>query len=377
MEARRKTLVRATLAMVGTIIGAGVFAIPAAMKGVGILTGSVIYWLLALVMLASHLEYVEVILSDAAMRRMRLPGHAQKVLGPWAGRLALITHPLQIMGASLAYLILGGQFLSSLASRVGLPNGELGWQLIFFACGAVTVYIGLKFVARVENKLTWVLVGLLVVCAGLFAAHADGSLFWTPGNLSVLAPVGVFLFALSGLPAISEVVEIAGRDRRISPVAVAAGTLGAAFLMWLFGVFAYAASGSGLGTNAMDLANGLPSSVAWLIPAVGFLAVASCFIVLTEDLKAMLHLDIRLPKPVAWAIALGGPLILLLFVTRDFLGTVSFVGSIFGALNGLLVSFMAIRILSNVKARFAWRVIFPCLTAAVFLAVLIWRILII
>ena len=170
-----------------------------------------------------------------------------------------------------------------------------------------------------------------------------------------------------------------GNYPRVACSAIDAASRGGYFLMSLFAVFVCPSVGSALGANPADLAGGLPATAAWLIPAVGFLAVASVFIILTEDLKAMLHLDLKLSKLAAWAIALGVPPVLLVFVTRDFLGTVGFVGAIFGATNGLLVSWMAIVVgkRGGRNMHVAWRLVVPSLTAAVFLAVLIWRILII
>lgn len=376
MEAESRAFLRATLAMLGTIIGAGVFALPLAMQRTGILAGSVVYWTIALVALATHLLYAESILRTKGMAKTRLPGQAGMILGPWWERLAFVSHPLQIMTACLAYIILGGEFLAVLAGAAGVPDSLLVWQAIFWFGGAVTVFFGLKAVAKVEAGMTWALVTAMLAASFLYATRADGRLFfeadWTQGFF----PLGIFLFALFGLPVVSEVAELCRRDAERTRLAIAIGTIGAALVMWLFAVFAAAVVNGPL-TSPSDLVHGLPPSFAWLIPTVGFFAVATSFITLVQDLVSMLRLDVGFRPFTAWALALGAPIVFLLFITRNFLETVGVGGSIFSSVNGLIVSAMAIAVgRAHPRAMSPFlRLWLPCITAAVFLTAIIWRIL--
>jgi amino acid permease len=376
MTASSKVFVRGTLTMLATIIGAGVFAIPFAMKTMGIFAGSVMYWTVATVILTAHLLYADIILHDASLRGMRLPGHATRILGVWPGHFAVISHPLNTIGATLAYLILGGEFLASLASAAGLPHAVLFWQIVFWAGGAITVFFGLKLVARVETWMAWVLIGLLGLSVFLFLPNADTGLFLVSKWGSALAPLGILVFALNAFNVLPEIVEICGRNVKQSLSAVTIGSLGAALLMWLFGVFGYAALGSSLVTDPSDVARAFPSGFFWLLPAIGFLAVATSFLTITQDLKAMIHLDLRQPKVVAWAVALGAPLILLFITERDFLGTISFIGGIFGALNGVLIAWMALVFADRApRLKRMWIRGFASVCAMAFFLTFFWRIL--
>lgn len=377
MSQTNRPFTRAALAMLGTIIGAGTFALPEAFHRMGILAGSVAYWITAAAVLVTHLLYVDVILGSPAQSSRRLPGQAKALLGKWGERVAYVSHPAQIIGACLAYLILGGEFLAVLARAGGLPDRVLTWQILFWAGGAATVFVGLKLVARVEAWLTWTLVALLVLSVLLFLPVADPSLFPGADWGAVAGYLGIFLFALFGWAVIPEVAVLCGRDPVRTRLAVAGGTLGAALLMWLFGVFAYAAIGPSLASAPADLSRAYPAAWAWLLPAVGFLAVATSFITLVQDLKAMLHLDAGLPKPAAWALALGGPLFLLLAVSRDFLGTVGFVGAVITGFNGIFLCFLAVKTFRRrgKALPLMWRVAAPLLCSAVFAFVLIRRLL--
>ncbi len=361
--------------MLGTVVGAGTFALPAAMHEMGILAGTIAFWAMALVVLATHLLYTEIVLRNAQSEAHRLPAQAGAVLGPWGRRVAYISHPAQVIGSSFIYLILGGQFLSVLASRwFGLAPMPLFWQVAFWVGGAATIFIGLKLVARVEAWFTWLLVGLLILSVILYLPRVSGSLFLVSHWPVVPTSLGVILFSLFGWQAIPEVSAIAGHDRKKTRIAVVIGSLGAAFLVWIFGVFAYAAIGTALGNDASQLATGLPSAWFWILPAVGFLAVATSFLILAQDLKAMLHLDLKFPKALAWAVALGAPGSLLFLTSRNFLSSVDIVGAVITAFNAILISLIAFVLFRKARdgTHRRW-IIVPILCILVFSAVIIRR----
>ena len=99
------------------------------MDRIGIIGGSIIFWIIATLILATHLMFVEVI--AAVDGRRRLPGYVGAVLGKGAGRFAVIANTLQLVGANIAYIILGGVFLKTLADKSGIVIGLTTWQLLF------------------------------------------------------------------------------------------------------------------------------------------------------------------------------------------------------------------------------------------------------
>lgn len=375
MERRKKGWIRGALAMLGTIIGAGVFALPYAFQTLGLFAGSVVYWAMAAVVIATHVFYAEVIATDGAMKGMRLPGHVTKILGKWPGALAFVSHPLNIIGACLAYLIAGGEFLAIIATAVGLRERPIFWSFAFWAGSAAIVFFGIRIVARVEAWLTSSLIALLIFSSlAFFVRSGSWNPMWANWGATFF-PLGIFLFTLSAFTVVPEIVEICGRDRRYTRRAVLFGSIVAAILMWVFGLTAAQALGSLATTEPASLTIGLPRTLFWLIPAVGFFAVITSFITLTQDLTSMLRLELRFPRMIAWAVALGTPLMLFLILNRDFVGTVGFVGSIFTALNGLLISLMAFVLMKRGtirSPRIARIAALGC--AAVFCFAFLWRI---
>ncbi|MBM3204679.1 hypothetical protein FJZ48_01705 [Candidatus Uhrbacteria bacterium] len=343
MEGRATSVSKASLTLLGTIIGAGVFGLPALFSYVGFWPGTLLFWFLAGIMLLTHVYLVEIIL--AFRKKMRLAGYAREVLGKRGFIMASITYPGQIIGVNLIYIILGGAFLSMLGHGIGLHQPLVFWQLLFWAIGGAIVLSGFKFLATFETIATWFLIGSMVVVIGLSTgswniralSYADWSHFFVP--------FGVFLFSLFGVSVISEIVELSGRNREKAFRAVTIGTLGAALLSWAFGVSLYLAVGR-VGRDPFDLISALPSSWSWLLPVFGILAIITSFVTTAEDLKQTFHFDFHLRPRASWLLALFIPL--LLFITqRDFLSTVDFVGTVFGGLNCLLVIFIALKLFAH------------------------------
>lgn len=357
--------------MLGTIIGAGVFALPAAMKAGGIFGASIAYWLIAGVVIGTHLLYAEVIVKGKGKERHRLPGQAGKYLGAWAERVTFISHPAQILGACLAYLVIGGGFLSSLAHQLGIMDSVLAWQILFWACGSALVLSGMGKLSRVGLAVTWAMVGLLTVAIILFLPHADPQTFFTLDIGGIPATLGVFIFALTGWTAVPEVADRSGNDRKKTRNAVIAGTVAAAFLMWLFGVLGYAAVGAGLTSDPENVAAVFPAFFFWLFPIIGAFTVMSPFVNLSHDMAVEFQIDGGIPRSLSVLMVLLPPLALLFLTSRNFSDTVGFVGAFLTAFNSLVVCVIAL--VARKKEKGLRPAFFPVLFGAVYLAILLQR----
>lgn len=341
MQRRETSVVRATLTLMGGMIGAGIFGLPALFAYVGFWPGTILFWALAGVMLVTHVYFADIIL--AFRKRMRLAGYAREVLGKHWFVIAGFTYPAQLIGVSLIYIILGGSFLAAIFALLGIHLPLIFWQLLFWLVGAIIVFFGLRFFVKVDSIATRLLIITILVITLLSVRS------WNVATLSyadwshAFVPFGVFLFSLFGIQAIGETVEVAGRTRARAMRAVIGGTLIAAFLSWMFGVSIFLALHGHVGRNPTDLVTSLPHVWSWLILVMGLLSVSVAFITVAEDLKNTFHLDFSLHERPAWALAVFLPLILFV-IQRDFLATVDFVGMIFGAFNSFLVIFIAYKL---------------------------------
>lgn len=336
MSIRGRSFLRAFLVMVGTIIGAGIFGLPAAFARVGFIPGTVLFFFLALVVTATHLIMAEQLLATG--ERERLAGLARRGLGEFAYEVTSLTYPLGILAANFAYIILGGEFLAVMASGLGVQLPIALWQIAFWAGGALTVMFGLKMVARVESYATAALLlvigGVLLLALPLIDMRQVATASWHDWHL----PFGVFLFSLSGMSVVGEVVEMTTRRRRDTYLALIAGTLLSALVSWGFGVALFLAAHGDPIRNAADMVSVLPSHAAWIVPLLGFLAVATSYITTAQDLRVTFEYDHKWKPYVALAAALLTPLALLAVLSRDFLAIIGFIGSVFIGINGVVIA---------------------------------------
>lgn len=327
-----------TLTLIGTIIGAGIFALPQAFADVGIWPASAVFWFIALVMTATHLMMVDIELS--VHKRMRLVGAVKRWLGPHVFAFASVSYPCQLIGASVAYLVLGGAFLHTLIKP--LAGGSIPlfvMQTLFWIGGVLTIVGGLTLLAKVESWATWFLLGALV-CSSVWVWQQGEFVTIMNSWSGSLTLFGVSLFSLGGIPGMGEVVELADRDRRRAQQATIIGTLVAAAVSWGFAISfsSYQSVGQ---TNALNL----------LLAGAGFLAVATSYIVTAQDLRATFRLDLGLHARAALVCAVGIPLALTYMMNPSSFGVVSTVGTIFGSVNGVLVALTAAHLYAERKRK--------------------------
>lgn len=329
---------RATLLLLGTIVGAGIFGVPAVIGQWGVWRATIAFVILTVVICCVHALYAESIVRSRA--NAHVAGIAERLLGRGSGRITGAVQTFQIFGSNLAYIILGGEFLAAIAIVSGVYVPLEIWQLVFWVIGATIVFFGLKHVVKAEVYLTWLLVGVVVFIAGIFVIEADFMLATTSPALKGLQPYGVILFSLLGISGMPEASEIVGRKRDELLKAALTSTLIASLLTYVFGVTAWLASGGRITSSVSDLVRLLPPGIAIVIPIFGLLAVMTSFISSALDLRTMLEKDYRITPFVAWFIALCIPLLLFMVGARNFLETIGFVGSVFGATLAILVVLM-------------------------------------
>lgn len=370
----RSSFLSAFLLLVGTIIGAGVFGVPLVFSRMGLVTGTLVFWVVAALVTCSHLLFIEVIARDAGQHR--LPGYVGRVLGGTMEHLTTMSHALHLIGANLAYIILGGEFLYALLGSTVHIVGVFGWQVLFWGAGALTVLTGLRSMSRVESLMTWVEVGSMALIAGIACAFVRQPIPFEAHWSEATAGLGVFVFALSGLTVIPEVYELAEKRLHVTRRVTLLSSVLTALLTWVFGVGVYlAATHDGQLGSAAAIVRILPTGISWLLPLFGFFAVATSYLTTAYDLRSMYVYDLRWRSWVASSLALGAPLVLFLFLSRDFFRTVDVVGALFSASNAFLISVAAYVAMhrSGKRPRWIWSTLVPILAACLFAGVWIQR----
>lgn len=326
--------------LTGTIIGVGIFSLPYITSQAGILTTGVYFLFLGAVAMMVHIFWGEIAAKTPG--RHRLPGMARIYLGIFWGRVATVTAIGSLMGAILAYVILGADFANSLFNGY-LGEGEWAHVILYCLIGAVLIWKGDKLIAKLE---VWGIIALALVFAVLIWKVSG---HWRMENILTLSgqaknfflPYGVVLFSLWGASAIPDVQEVMGRDKkRINKVIVIAG-LSAIIVYAMFIAIILGVSGAGVDPTALGgLAGVLGGEMTKILLALGILTTFTSYITLALALNKLLIYDLKISPTTALATVAGVPTILYFLGVNNFISIISFVGSVMLAIDGMFIAFI-------------------------------------
>ncbi len=327
--------------LAGTMIGAGLFALPHITTEVGIGVILAYFLVLGLISIAIHHFF-----GDLALKTkddVRLPTFADIHLGSWAKKLTTCTGIIGLSGSILAYIILGGEFLSGLFGK-SLGGGPFEYSLLYWAVGAAFIYFGIKAIEKLE------FVGIAGFILTLFLILIRGWGDIDPGIVleigdgfqgDLFLPYGAILFSLWGAALIPEVEEVLTGEKHklkwVAPVGV-----GLAILIYLFFIFIIVGiTGANTSEEAiLGLMGQLDNGVIGLALVFGLLATFTSFVTLGLTLKKILWFDLDLPEKVSWAIVTFGPISAFLIGIDNYIQVITFVGTMLLAIDATLITIM-------------------------------------
>lgn len=324
-----KTKLSAIAALVGGTIGVGIFGLPLVFVKAGWLMATIYLVVLAAITLALNLAYGEIILRTR--RAHHLIGYATVYLGQWARWLMLFTVTLGFYSALLAYIIVGGDFLSNIS---GLWSSAWSPELasfIFFAVGALVVAGGLRTLARVDLTMAIFYLAAVGVLAFWSAPHVQLANFtanvWH-GHYWFL-PYGAILFAITGLSGIVIQHEILEGKEHFFKKAIIWGSLIPPVLYLIFSLVFLGVVGDRITPEAIDsLLPWLGNKAIILGSVFGLLAVFTSFVNLSMVMEEVFTFDFKLPRFVAWLLALTPPYLFFLWQVRDYIKVIGFSGGV-------------------------------------------------
>ena len=326
----------------GTIVGAGIFGLPFIVQQSGYLPG--LFWMIFLAgaVTLTHLLYAEVVMATPGQHR--LVGYVRIHLGPWAERLEAFLSVTGLFGSSLAYLILGGLFVSQISASF-FPVSAFWGSLLLFAFGLMVVRKGTAFLSGVDFWMTLVEMGSILLLAFIAATAVKVEHLATIHLDHGLLPYGIVLFAYGGLTVVTEVHDIVGGDPRKVRRSVVAGTLMAVGLTIAF----VTAVVGGLGPETTsESIGGLSSKFGGSLPLLGAVAglfsILTSYIVFTDYLNKQFRQDFGI-KPFLAAIAsVGLPFLLYLIGVRSFGRILELVGAVLVGVEGMFVAVMYLKV---------------------------------
>ena len=333
----RKNFLFALSILIGTIVGAGVFGIPYVIAKSGIVPGFFYFFILGGAVLLIHLFFGEIVLRTKG--KQRLIGYSQKYLGKWGKLLITIAVILGVSGALLAYLILAGDFLEILFS----PYTNLTsfyFSLIFGVVLSYFIFRGIKLIAPTElftNLLFFLIIFIVFSLCLPKINFSNLSLFNLP---DIFLPYGVILFSLIGWSAIPEIVEIlkTAEEKKSLKKIIISGIVIVIVFYILFAAGIIGITGEKTSTDTLSgLIPFLGGKIIFFGVLAGLITLADSFLILGLYLRNTFIYDLKISKNLAFLIACGLPLILFLIGFRSFIGTIGFVGTILGAIEGIII----------------------------------------
>jgi tyrosine-specific transport protein len=322
----------AAASLIGTIIGAGVFAIPYVVSRSGVLIAFFYFILLSLVVLLLHLMYAEVVLRTNGQHQ--LIGYAKKYLGPQTKIWVLMATVFGTLGSLLVYIILAGEFFRIVIPGLSYQQGSL----LFWLALSLFVLLGIESIAKLELVMS---LAMLLIFSLIFVycwpkVHlANYALF--DFNYFFL-PFGVLLFSMVGWNTVPDLIAILNKKKHLLPV-VTVSFLLCVLVYILFGFLVAGVAGPNMGEKVFEALAPYFGPRAIVLGAIlGLLAIATSFVISANYLKLVLQYDCRLPKMAAFLLASLIPLALFCTGINQFLVVVGIVGAFMGLAEGATIA---------------------------------------
>lgn len=329
---------QAAFLLSGTVIGAGMFSLPYSFLLSGFWVSLFGLVVLTLLTLALNLFYARLILKNSGDHQ--LCGYMGKYFGQKGKSLGSIAILLSAIGALLAYVILGGNFLSLFLGTV--PS--LFYRLIFLLVGIIFFVGGIKTISSFGGILSLGLVVLAIVFSGLGIKYFQLQNLFIPAtdNLAFYGPV---LFSLSGaivIPEVEEVLRINNKRNKLYK-AIILGTLLPAivYIVFSFGVLAI--------SGAFTTADALSGLIVWspllvrVGAIVGFFSCLTSFYSLANVLKELCYRDFRISRKLSVNLPILIGLIGVWLSVGLFFKIISLTGTFAIGLIGILIAAMYLK----------------------------------
>lgn len=335
----------------GTIIGVGFFSLPYITSKVGLPLMLLYFFILGTLVIIIHLFYGEIVLRTPDF--LRFPGYAEIYLGKTGRKIAFLAVILGIFGALLAYLIVGGQFLTKLLSPI-FGGNNLTWTFFYFSLGTILIFFGIKPITKTEllGLILFFLILILIFFQGL--PYLKIKHLFPEINLSwFFLPYGPILFSLWGAALIPEVEVVLEKEKRLLKKVIPLSILIPIFIYLFFIFIILGVTGSQVSETALvGLENFLGKQIVNLGLFLGLLTTFTSFIAIGLVLRNIFLYDLKFSKNLAWLITCFIPLFLFLTNIGDFISVIGFVGGVMLGIEGILIILMYQKIKAKSKIKF-------------------------
>jgi tyrosine-specific transport protein len=341
---RNKNFLYSTAAIVGTMVGAGIFGIPFTFAKSGFGVGFLSLIGVGAIILLVDLMYGEVILRTEA--KHHIVGYAGLYLGKRYKQIVFFTVAFTGYAALLAYIILSGEFLNDIFSFYAYISID-SYSFYFAIIMSLLVLAGIKRVSWLELTLTMLfgVIILIILGLGIPKINLENYILYSTDNLAFLfLPYGVLLFAFSGLSGIPIGREFLDGQEKVLKKSIIYGISFVAALYLLFSLTVVGISGDITSPNAISgLFGSISPIVIVLISIFGILAISTSFLLLGTAMREMFQEDFGLGWLLSWLLVIVPPIALFEGGVRTFIDVIGLAGGFALALEAAILVMIYVR----------------------------------
>ncbi len=342
MWTTNREFIYATAALVGTMVGIGIFGLPFAFAKAGFWVGFGFLIAVTLVTLLIDLLYGEIILRTNS--RHQLVGYTQLYLGPIFKKIVFFSIAFTSYAALLAYIIISGEFLSNIfVFWLVTPVNFSYWFYAFFSA---LVLLGLKRVSWLELLLTALFIFVIIIVFFTGYSQINFENYKTVSVFYWFLPYGITLFAFAGLSGIPIQRELLKGRENLLKKSILSAVIIVGFLYLLFALTVVGISGEITTPDAIKgLYEFLGDRIVFLGSLFGALAIGTSYLMLGTAMKEIFEYDYKLNKFLAWLLVVVPPIVLFIGGIRTFIDIIGLAGAVALALE------MAVLVLIYIKAK--------------------------
>jgi amino acid permease len=344
-----RSFILATGLLAGTIIGAGVFSLPYVFSQVGWITGFIYLIIFTLVYSIIHLMYAKVLqIQDGNHQFFYL---AHRYFGKFANFASLIIL-FELIFVLLVYLVLAPSF-----STLIFGGDKVVHLIIFWLISSIFIFARLSWMGFADFVGIVCILGIIGI---VFVVSWQGELI-TPffKNLDLktfFLPFGPLLFSLAGRPAIHKVVEEYNQAKILNRPfslkrAIFWGTAIPA-VVYSFFIISILKINPNVSPEAINSLNFISPTLFMLLSIMGLLTLWTSYFMIGANVKDILKIDLRYPNWLSVFIVLFVPIFLYFAGLKEFLFVISFVGSVFLALEAIFIVFLWLKAFPQNKFRY-------------------------
>lgn len=340
-QVKNHVFIKSVAALVAATIGAGIFGIPYVMSQAGAVT--TLLWMLGLMVI---LIINNLLLGEVALRMpdsLRFIGLVKTLFGKKGSLAVQILTVINYFAVLVAYLLIGSRFLQTILSLFLPINGKIS-LFIYFAVSAAIIFVGLKFIEKLDVFTVSVLVGLIGLLTLIAAPHVQMANLSVFSVENIFLPYGVILFALSSAQIIPTLeAALAGNKHLLKKTIITGGVIATAVTA-IFGLAVAGVSGPMTSQDAVSgLAAYLGNSIIILGSLIGLLAIFGVHTSLGNTTKEIFQYDFGMSKIRSWILIVSVPMLIVLLSNVNFISALSFIGGVLSGIMGIVIGLLSIK----------------------------------